>query len=45
MARDGLIPEGICKVHSKFGTPHIATIFVGHNDCPDRRLHADRHRR
>jgi APA family basic amino acid/polyamine antiporter len=29
MARDGLIPEGICKVHSRFGTPHIATIFVG----------------
>jgi len=29
MARDGLIPEGLCKVHPKFGTPHIATILVG----------------
>jgi len=29
MARDGLIPEGICKVHPKYGTPHIATILVG----------------
>lgn len=29
MARDGLIPEGICKVHPKYGTPHIATIVVG----------------
>lgn len=29
MARDGLIPDGICKVHHKYGTPHIATILVG----------------
>ena len=29
MARDGLIPEGICKVHPKYGTPYIATILVG----------------
>lgn len=29
MARDGLIPSGICKVHPKYGTPHIATIGVG----------------
>ena len=29
MARDGLIPDGICKVHRKYGTPHIATILVG----------------
>jgi APA family basic amino acid/polyamine antiporter len=29
MARDGLIPKGIAKVHPKFGTPYIATIVVG----------------
>ncbi|MTJ81388.1 MAG: amino acid permease [Telmatospirillum sp.] len=29
MSRDGLIPEWLCKVHPKYGTPHIITIIVG----------------
>lgn len=29
MARDGLIPESICRVHPKYGTPHIITVIVG----------------
>ncbi|WP_424359399.1 amino acid permease [Methanocella sp. MCL-LM] len=29
MSRDGLIPERICKVHHKFGTPHLITLIVG----------------
>lgn len=29
MSRDGLIPERICKVHHKFGTPHVITMIVG----------------
>lgn len=29
MARDGLIPKRIAKVHPRFGTPYIATITVG----------------
>jgi basic amino acid/polyamine antiporter, APA family len=29
MSRDGLIPAGLCKVHPKFGTPHIITAIVG----------------
>lgn len=29
MSRDGLIPAGICKVHSKYGTPHVITILAG----------------
>lgn len=29
MARDGLIPASICKVHPKYGTPHIVTIVSG----------------
>lgn len=29
MSRDGLIPERICKVHPKYGTPHLITIIVG----------------
>ncbi len=29
MSRDGLIPAGICKVHPKYGTPHIITIVAG----------------
>ncbi|VBB08766.1 amino acid/polyamine transporter i [Lucifera butyrica] len=29
MSRDGLIPAGICKVHPKYGTPHIITIIAG----------------
>jgi len=29
MSRDGLIPAGICKVHPKYGTPHIVTIISG----------------
>lgn len=29
MSRDGLIPEGICKVHHKFGTPHVIIMIVG----------------
>lgn len=29
MARDGLIPKGIAKVHPKYGTPYKATIVVG----------------
>lgn len=29
MARDGLIPKKIAKVHPRFGTPYIATIITG----------------
>lgn len=29
MSRDGLIPSAICKIHPKYGTPHIITIIVG----------------
>lgn len=29
MSRDGLIPASICKVHPKYGTPHIITIVAG----------------
>ncbi len=29
MSRDGLIPAGICKVHPKYGTPHVITILAG----------------
>ena len=29
MARDGLLPEGLAKVHPKFKTPHVVTIITG----------------
>jgi APA family basic amino acid/polyamine antiporter len=29
MSRDGLIPASICKVHPKYGTPHIITMAAG----------------
>ena len=29
MSRDGLLPEGLSKVHSKFHTPHIITMITG----------------
>lgn len=29
MSRDGLIPASICKVHPKYGTPHVITIAAG----------------
>ena len=29
ISRDGLIPASICKVHPKYGTPHIVTIGSG----------------
>ncbi|HAK74653.1 MAG TPA: amino acid permease, partial [Sporomusaceae bacterium] len=29
MSRDGLIPAGICKVHPKYGTPHVITMLAG----------------
>lgn len=29
MSRDGLIPAAICKVHPKYGTPHIITTISG----------------
>lgn len=29
MSRDGLIPAGICKLHSKYQTPHVITMIVG----------------
>jgi len=29
MARDGLLPEGLAKVHPKFHTPHIITMITG----------------
>ncbi|MPM91187.1 putative amino acid permease YhdG [bioreactor metagenome] len=29
MSRDGLIPASICKIHPKYGTPHVITIVAG----------------
>jgi len=29
MARDGLLPESLAKVHSKYKTPHVITITTG----------------
>ena len=29
MSRDGLLPEGLSKVHPKYHTPHIITIITG----------------
>lgn len=29
IARDGLLPESLSKVHPKFQTPHICTVMVG----------------
>jgi basic amino acid/polyamine antiporter, APA family len=29
MSRDGLLPKSLSKVHRKYGTPHVATIFTG----------------
>ena len=29
MARDGLLPRGLAKVHPKFGTPYVFTIITG----------------
>lgn len=29
MSRDGLIPAGICKIHPKYGTPHVITMVAG----------------
>ncbi len=29
MARDGLLPRGLAKVHPKFGTPYIFTVITG----------------
>lgn len=29
MARDGLLPQGLAKVHPRFGTPHVITAATG----------------
>jgi APA family basic amino acid/polyamine antiporter len=29
MARDGLLPRGLAKVHPKYGTPYVITIITG----------------
>ena len=29
MARDGLLPQSLAKIHPKWKTPHIVTIFTG----------------
>ena len=29
MARDGLLPPALARVHPRFGTPHVATILTG----------------
>ncbi|EGO62364.1 amino acid permease [Acetonema longum] len=29
MARDGMIPQNLVKIHPKYGTPHIITLIVG----------------
>ena len=29
MSRDGLLPKFFCKVHPRFGTPHVGTIITG----------------
>jgi len=28
MSRDGLLPQGVSKVHPRFGTPHVTTIIT-----------------
>jgi APA family basic amino acid/polyamine antiporter len=29
MSRDGLLPRSLCRVHDRFGTPHVVTVFTG----------------
>lgn len=29
MSRDGLVPKSICKIHSRYATPHRITMLVG----------------
>lgn len=29
MSRDGLIPRGICRIHPRYGTPHVITVVAG----------------
>ena len=42
MARDGLLPQYFARIHPRFRTPHITTIWTG--ICRRRRRDADRYR-
>lgn len=33
MARDGMIPQNLVKIHPKYGTPHTITLFTGVMVC------------
>ena len=43
MARDGLLPRGLAKVHPTFGTPYIITAITGVARRGHRRLRRPRH--
>ena len=43
MARDGLLPRGLAKVHPRFGTPYRITAITGVAVAADRRLRRPRH--
>ena len=45
MSRDRLLPEGVSKVHPRFGTPYITTIITGRRRRLLCRHHPDRRRR
>ena len=45
MSRDGLLPQGISKVHPRYGTPYITTIITCVIVAHRRRRHPDPDRR